>query len=188
MRSLGTQAVPRGTRGRKKGVSNKHNGKVVSEANKPIDEFGMTSTSEAGAGTASELAVTRRGGSKAQASVGGMPTTLSDDQLMSMVHAPSAFDEVRCELRAQGSTPKLERSALRTTGKVSIAVLRKFLHARLNLSTSHAVVLRCSGEDLIDAMTLEQLGTHVWPKSSGHIVLEYRIVGVVDEEEQVSST
>lgn len=98
------------------------------------------------------------------------------DVQMAAVHGPSAFDEVRCELRAQGSTPKLDRSALRTTGKVSIAVLRKFLHARLNLSTTYGVALRCSGEDLIDAMTLGQLGTHVWPKSSGHIILEYSII------------
>lgn len=91
------------------------------------------------------------------------------------VQAPTAFDEVRCELRPELSAPKLVRPALRASGKVSVAVLRKFLHTRLNLSPNQAVLFRCAGEDLVDAMTLGQLGTHVWPKSAGHIVLEYRV-------------
>lgn len=93
-----------------------------------------------------------------------------------MVHAPTAFDEVRCELRAEPSTPKVSRSALRTSGKLSVDVLRKFLHAQLDLSPDYAIIIRCAGEDLVDAMTLGQIDTHIWPKSSGHLVLDYRIV------------
>lgn len=91
------------------------------------------------------------------------------------VHGPTAYDEVRCELRALGSAPRLARSALRTTGKLSVALLAKFVHTILHLSPSDRVVLRCSGEDLTDAMTLNHLVTHVWPESEGHMILDYRI-------------
>lgn len=91
------------------------------------------------------------------------------------VQGPTAFDEVRCELRAQGSAPRLTRSALRTTGKVSIAVLQQFVHSILKLDASDTVILRCSGEELTGNMTLSQLVNHVWPESEGHMILDYRI-------------
>lgn len=103
-----------------------------------------------------------------------LPASDSGTGLMA-VHGPTAYDEVRCELRALGSAPRLARSALRTTGKVSVKVLSQFVHTVLQLPQSDHVVLRCSGEDLTDAMTLSHLVTHVWPESEGHIVLDYRI-------------
>lgn len=104
--------------------------------------------------------------------------------VINMVHGPTAFDEVRCELKPEPSAPKLARSALRTTGKLSVALLRKFLHSQLNLSSSSAVFFRCAGEDLVDAMTLGQLDAHIGQRNSNdnnlhmseHIVLEYRVV------------
>lgn len=104
----------------------------------------------------------------------GSPASDSETGLMA-VHGPTAYDEVRCELRAVGSAPRLARSALRTTGKVSVKVLSQFVHTVLQLPLSDQVVLRCSGEDLTDAMTLSHLVTHVWPESEGHMVLDYRI-------------
>lgn len=94
---------------------------------------------------------------------------------MMAVQGPTAYDEVRCELRALGSAPRLARSALRTTGKLSIALLEKFVHTILQLSPSDHVTLRCSGEELIGTMTLNHLVNHVWPESEGHMVLDYRI-------------
>lgn len=94
---------------------------------------------------------------------------------LTVVTGPTAFDEVRVELRPIQDAPRLARPALRASGKLSVRLLAKFVHARLNLPLQQAVVLRCAGQDLIAAMTLGQLGTHVWPKGAGHVVLEYKI-------------
>lgn len=99
------------------------------------------------------------------------------------IHGPTAFDEVRCELRALGSAPKLQRAALRTTGKLSVALLCQFVHQSLDLPDNTSIVLRCSGEDLTDAMTLGHLATHVWPESEGHMILDYRIARQLTEKD-----
>lgn len=102
-------------------------------------------------------------------------TQVEGNSNLNTVHGPTAFDEVRCELRALGSTPRLQRSALRTTGKLSIALLSKFLHQTLQLTPADDIILRCSGEDLIGSMTLGHLATHVWPETEGHMILDYRL-------------
>lgn len=98
-----------------------------------------------------------------------------DTTCFKVVHGPTAFDEVRCELRALGAAPKLPRSAVRTTGKLTIALLSQFVHISLALPPLDNVVLLCSGEYLTGAMTLGHLVTHVWPESEGHMVIHYRI-------------
>lgn len=105
--------------------------------------------------------------------------------ILDEVLGPTAFDEIRCELRAADAAPRLARCALRTTGKLSVALLSKFVHARLELGSRETVVLRCSGEELVDGMTLGQIGAHVWPKAAGHIVLEYAIADDSDDNESV---
>lgn len=109
----------------------------------------------------------------------GVATPIGDGIVS--VTGPTAYDEVRCELRALGSAPRLSRNALRTTGKLSVGLLAKFVHTLLQLPDADRVVLRCSGEDLASAITLGHLVTHVWPESEGHMVLDYRVTpgGVV---------
>ena len=92
-----------------------------------------------------------------------------------LVHAPTAFDEVRCELRPSAATPSLQRNALRTTGKLTIDLLAQFVHGCLKLAPSQSVLFRCSGEELTGAITLGHLVSHVWPESDGHMVLDYRV-------------
>jgi len=91
------------------------------------------------------------------------------------VRGPTAFDEVRYELIPLDGAPKLSRPAMRTSGKVSMALLAKYICSVLGLDASISVKLCCSGEDLSDAITLNHLVTHVWPESEGHVVLGYRI-------------
>lgn len=72
-----------------------------------------------------------------------------------MVHGPTAYDEVRCELRAAMSnhSPTLERCAIRTSGKLSIATLRKYVRAQLQLDGNDDVALRYDGRAMDDDET-----------------------------------
>lgn len=94
---------------------------------------------------------------------------------MRQVHGPTAFDEVRCELRPLGTAPKIQRAALRTTGKLPVTLLVRYIRERLELSPVQRVIIKCCDEELTDAMTLGDLVKYVWPSSEGHLVLDYEI-------------
>lgn len=91
------------------------------------------------------------------------------------VQAPTAFDEVRCELQAARGAPKLRRPALRSSGKLTVNHVLKYVRMQLALDTNTIVKLSCAGEDLNETMTLNVLVRKVWPVSQGHLVLDYRI-------------
>lgn len=99
----------------------------------------------------------------------------SNDENVKTVYGPNAYDEVRLELRPIKRTPRLDRPALRTTGRVSVALLSRFLHKTLQLDAADRVILSCAEQDLTDPMTLNQLVNHVWPQSQGHMILDYRV-------------
>lgn len=100
----------------------------------------------------------------------GMPATQ-----LQRIQAPTAFDEVRCELQAASGSPKLRRPALRSSGKLTVYHVLKYIQMQLALDASSTVKVSCAGEELNETMTLNVLIRKVWPASQGHLVLDYRI-------------
>jgi hypothetical protein len=98
---------------------------------------------------------------------------LGNEGMMS-VRAPTAFDEVRYELRPVLGAPLLERPALRSSGQVTVVQLSKFIRGQLGARESADVIISCAGEELSDTMTLNLLVSEVWPKDDGHLILDYR--------------
>ncbi|CAN8065987.1 unnamed protein product [Agarophyton chilense] len=94
---------------------------------------------------------------------------------MRRVQGPTAFDEVRCELRPLGSAPKIQRCALRTTGRLPVYLVARYIRERLELPLAEQVIIKCSDEELTDDMTLGDLISHVWPASEGHLILDYEV-------------
>lgn len=106
-----------------------------------------------------------------------------------MVYGPTAYDEVRCELRTalSDSSPTLDRCALRTSGKLRIATLRKYVRAQLQLDGDDDVALRYDGRDMDDdATTLGELqdeqdgdksdGDRMMDENeNGHLIVEYEV-------------
>ncbi|KAI0564679.1 hypothetical protein FGB62_24g023 [Gracilaria domingensis] len=124
-------------------------------------------------------AATRASSSEARASSSETQTPSSEmPSRMRFLKGPTAFDEVRCELLPLGSAPKLERPALRTTRKVDVSYISRYLRERLELHSTEIVVIKCAGQELVGTMTLGDLVTHVWPASEGHLVLHYEVPNV----------
>mgnify|MGYP003476556877 CR=1 FL=1 len=98
---------------------------------------------------------------------------LGNEGMMS-VRAPTAFDEVRYELRPSVGAPMLERPALRSSGHVTVVQLAKFIRGQLGAKESMDVIISCAGEEISDTMTLNLLVSEVWPKDDGHLILDYR--------------
>jgi hypothetical protein len=92
---------------------------------------------------------------------------------MISVRAPTAFDEVRYELRPAVGAPMLERPALRSSGHVTVVQLAKFIRGQLGARES--IIISCAGEEISDTMTLNLLVSEVWPKEDGHLILDYRL-------------
>lgn len=91
------------------------------------------------------------------------------------VRAPTAYDEVRCELRPSLGAPKLRRPALRSSGQLTVQHVAKFVRMQLALDAATNVSISCAGEDLNPSTTLRLIVRRVWPESEGHLVLHYSL-------------
>lgn len=101
-----------------------------------------------------------------------------DDGALARVTAPTAFDEVRWELRPLGGAPRIRLAALRTSGKMTAEIVSKFVRSNLGLDEEREVELSCAGVPLRPEMTLDTLVKKVWPTAQGHLVLEYSLSDV----------
>lgn len=108
------------------------------------------------------------------------------DASLTRVTAPTAFDEVRWELRPRAGcgAARLRLPALRTSGKLPAEVAAKFVRSKLSLPQERIVELYCAGVLLRPEMTLETLVRKVWPADQGHLVLEYAVGEEPPEEKE----
>lgn len=99
---------------------------------------------------------------------------MSSHNGMVSVRGPTAFDQVKYELRACAGSPLLERPALRSSGQVTMVQVMKFIREQLGLVDGTRVVISCAGVDVSDTMTLSLLVDEVWREDNGHLVLNYK--------------
>jgi len=77
----------------------------------------------------------------------------------------------------KSSLPPLKNSVIRTSGRLKIGQLKKYLMRQLKLDPSQLLELRCNGDAIGDELSLTFVQRTRWLKPDADMILSYRLSG-----------